>query len=183
MTDNKLIIIEAKVFAQSKHDKIIINTVSGKSFRHSDHLQEVADLVWASGGSDIEIAAAWLHDIVEDTDTTIDEITSLFGKDIADIVFSLTDSEEIKHLPTEQRKQKQTEHIAHENDSVKRIKLADQIVNVKFLRIDPKVGWKKENGYNYVLGAKKIMDKCKGISPILDNLMEVEYKKAIEILS
>ncbi len=171
------IAIRAKMFARKAHEGLGIITSSGDYKPQFEHLQEVADLVWASGGSDAEIAAAWLHDSVEDTPTTLSDIEEIFGKEIKDLVKGLTDEIEIVHLPNSDRKAKQAERIKNENDSVKRIKIADQTCNVRLIVLDPKASW-IEGAKDYVIGAKKITDHCKGISTLLDGMFDREYERA-----
>ena len=69
------------------------------------HLEEVAALVERWSGSERAIAAAWLHDTVEDCPpTSVAELEALFGKEIAGIVAELTDD---KSLPKAERKKQQ----------------------------------------------------------------------------
>jgi (p)ppGpp synthase/HD superfamily hydrolase len=102
-----------------------------------NHIEEVARLVAKSGGSQEEVIAAWLHDIVEDTDTTIPEIQELFGNDIAELVDSLTDPPAFSALPLDLRKFQQAQRLLLKDDRVKRIKLSDQISNVRSVINDP----------------------------------------------
>jgi (p)ppGpp synthase/HD superfamily hydrolase len=172
--------IRARHFTRKVHKDIIIKTVSGDVRPQFEHLQEVADLVWASSGSDIEIVAAYLHDIVEDTPVKIEEIEQMFGKEVADIVGSLTDPEESKNLPTLERKIKQAIRVKNESEKVKKIKLADQISNIRFVTTDPTPDWSFEGNQNYVRGAKLIADNCKGVSTLLDEIFDSEYRKAVD---
>ncbi len=176
--EKKNLIISARRFAREAHKAIIITTVSGDVRPQIEHLQEVADLVWTSGGNDIEIAAAWLHDSVEDTSVNLDDIENNFGKEVAEIVHGLTDSAELKGLSNAERKPKQAKRVKNESESVKRIKIADQTSNVRFVTTDPKPTWSFSENRDYVLGAKMIADECRGISPVLDHLFDSEYKKA-----
>jgi len=180
LSTTKNIIVSAKRFAREAHKTIFVTTVSGDVRPQTEHLQEVADLVWASGGSDIEIAAAWLHDSVEDTSTTLIDIENKFGKEVAEIVCGLTDSKELKGLPSTEKKLKQAERVKNESLSVKRIKIADQISNVRMFTSDSKKEKSFEENKNYVMGAKLVVDECRGISFILDQLFDNEYKKTVE---
>ncbi len=101
------------------------------------HLQEVADLIWVSGGSEEEIAAAWLHDSVEDASIAPEEIEENFGQNIARIVEGLGRLEKFRGLPVATHKMMQAETIKNESESVRRIKMADQISNVRFLGMAP----------------------------------------------
>ncbi len=55
-----------------------------------EHVATVADLVAGAGGSDLLVSAAYLHDVVEDTDATIDQLVSRFGPRVASIVDHVT---------------------------------------------------------------------------------------------
>lgn len=67
---------------------------SGEPYIH--HLIEVAYIVAELQGGPSTIIAALLHDVVEDTDVEITEIEELFGKDVANIVDSLTKIQRLK---------------------------------------------------------------------------------------
>jgi (p)ppGpp synthase/HD superfamily hydrolase len=172
----------ASQYARKAHEGMGFISVGGHDRPQTEHLQEVADLVWTSGGSDIEIAAAWLHDSVEDTVVTMDDIMNEFGDEVAALVHELTDPDELKHLPTTERKQKQAERISNESEGTRRIKLADQTSNVRCVTVDPKAEWTLEGCRNYAIGAKKIADKCKGLNSILDDAFDREYARAQEVL-
>lgn len=180
MTNHNNLIIRAKVFALCEHKDIFWEMISGRRLQQTEHLQEVADLVWASGGSDIEIASAWLHDMVEDTKITLAEIEARFENQVAANVDGLTDPPEFTDLPTAERKRRQSVRVRGKSNSVKRIKIADQTSNVRSLTVDPSKKWAEKEGElaNYIRGAKLIADECKGISPVLDALFEAEYAKA-----
>ena len=178
MTPN--LFITARRFAREIHKDLFLTTISGDKRYQFEHLNEVADLVWASGGSDAEIVAAWLHDMVEDTPITLIDIEHKFGKDVAEIVDGLTDPIDFKNYKNAERKQMQADRIGSKNESVRKIKLADQIVNIRFLTTDPEPSWSAEGNRDYIVGAKKIVDKCRGISPMLDEIFDREYKKSAE---
>lgn len=63
----------------------------GSDVPYVAHLLAVAGLVLDDGGSEKQAAAALLHDVLEDTDTTPDEIRARFGKKVARIVVACTD--------------------------------------------------------------------------------------------
>ncbi len=175
------IIYLAEEFARKAHlSDHVGKTINGIKRMRVVHLQEVADLVWASGGSDNEIAAAWLHDSVEDTSVTLDDIRKNFGEEIARIVEGLTDLEEFNDLPLQERKRKQAERVKSESLSVRRVKMADQTSNVRLVSTEPFLDWPAENNPTYIAGAKLIADACKGVSPILDDLFAKEYRKGAE---
>lgn len=88
---------------------------------------------------DIDVLmAAILHDTVEDTDTTIDEIEQHFGKTVRDIVAECTDD---KSKPKMERKRLQIEHAAGATHQAKLVKLADKLYNLRDLEQNLPEGW------------------------------------------
>ncbi len=172
---------EVKTFAREKHAPIAFDTRSGHKKPQIEHIQEVADLVWISGGTDEEIAAAWLHDTVEDTGTTLEEIESKFGKEVAEMVHGLTDLPEMLPLSLLERKRAQAKRAKTESVGVRRVKLADQISNTRYVVTNPPASWSHERNRDYCIGAKCIADECRGLSSLLDELFEKEYQKAVQI--
>lgn len=147
------------------------------------HLGEVAELTKQAGGSDEEVAAAWLHDAIEDTPTTIEEVRQEFGEEVARLVAALTDPPDDKRLPLPERKTKQAAHIEKEDASVRLIKLADQTSNVRLVGRGVLPDFDAETSINYIEGAKKIAEHCRGISALLDNLFEEACKVGFERFS
>lgn len=91
MTDDDLV-ARARAFAAEVHEG---DERKGSGLPYFDaHLEPVAELVRQSGGSDVQIAAAYLHDAAEDHggQPTLDRIRQEFGTDVADIVKDLSDS-------------------------------------------------------------------------------------------
>lgn len=86
------------------------------------------------------LAAAWLHDVIEDTETTKDEVAALFGNEIATIVFCVTDGEGVSR--SERKKEVYQKIIA--NQKAIQVKLADRIANVEACFLN---GHKKFNMY------------------------------------
>jgi hypothetical protein len=102
------------------------------------HLKAVADLV-AQVSSDPEmIAAAWLHDVVEDTPTTIEEVEREFGPQVAALVADLTDVSRPGDGHRAARKEIDRRHTAAASPRAKTIKIADILHNVRSIcRFDP----------------------------------------------
>lgn len=96
------------------------------------HPAEVARIVATVPEATEEmIAAAWLHDVVEDTGVTLDEIHLYFGADVAKLVFWLTDASKPEDGNRAARKAIDREHIAKAPAEAQTIKLADLISNTK----------------------------------------------------
>ncbi len=80
-------ILDAETFARKKHKH---QTRNDKITPYSDHLEKVVEILKNLGITDETIlAAGWLHDTIEDTDTDYDDILK-FGEETADIVATLT---------------------------------------------------------------------------------------------
>jgi guanosine-3',5'-bis(diphosphate) 3'-pyrophosphohydrolase len=97
-----------------------------------NHLIEDATLVANVGQiDDVEVLiAAVLHDVLEDTPTTADEVTARFGARVCQFVQALSDD---KSLPRKRRRQITLQELPETEELVKVIKLADLASNIKLL--------------------------------------------------
>lgn len=93
------------------------------------HCEQVAELVRSHGGTPEMIAAAWLHDTVEDCGITLDEIEDMFGTKVAEMVSDLTDVSKREDGNRAKRKEIDRLHTAKASPEAKTIKLADLISN------------------------------------------------------
>lgn len=93
------------------------------------HCQEVANIVESVNGSDIMIAAAWVHDVIEDTNLSDQDITQILGDTVAQYVLWMTDVDR-SCGNRKTRKQLDCERLRRAPNEVKTIKLADIISNV-----------------------------------------------------
>ena len=73
------------------------------------------------------LVSALLHDVIEDTEGTYEDIKEKFGKEVADIVFECSDDQT---LPKVERKIHQIESIIHKSQSAILVKIADKIANL-----------------------------------------------------
>jgi guanosine-3',5'-bis(diphosphate) 3'-pyrophosphohydrolase len=80
------------------------------------------------------IAAALLHETIEDAQTTYDELRGLFGEAVADTVVELTD---VKFLGKEARKRLQIAKAGKASQAAKQVKLADKICNLRDILASP----------------------------------------------
>lgn len=163
---------KARIFAIEAHDGQVRCNRAQEPY--VNHLREVAGLVEESGGSENELAAAWLHDVVEDTSVTFADIVEKFGVHVAGIVHGLTDPEEFGSLPLQERKVLQAKHIRFKDKSVKRVKIADQISNVRCVVKDPPIEWDNQKNLIYAETAFLIAMECGHISMFLN----IEFRKA-----
>jgi len=122
------LIKKAQDFATTVHQRI--NHVRKYTNQpYQTHLQAVAKLVSTVTNDEEVIAAAWLHDTVEDTPATLGDIERAFGKPIADLVEELTDVSKLSDGNRAARKEIDRQHLATASKRAKTIKLADLIHN------------------------------------------------------
>jgi len=129
---------------------------------YSIHLEEVSFLIQKWGGSDEAIAAAWLHDTIEDCPpTSYEDLVRLFGKNVADLVAELTDD---KSLPKQIRKELQIENAPKKSPEAALIKLADKSSNVGALADSPPEDWSLERRLEYVKWATTVVEALPKVS-------------------
>ena len=128
------------------------------------HPIRVSKTVADAGGSDNMIAAALLHDVVEDTDVTLDDICIKFGTEVADIVFWLTDVD-LSKGNRKTRKALDRDRIAKASADAQLIKLADLIDNTSSI---------VENDPHF---AKVYLEEKAKILAILDKVKDTDLFK------
>ena len=132
MEDTTDIVLGAKKFAQEKH-KNQKRKDGVTSF--TDHLEGVVNRLKNLGVTDKEVlCAAWLHDIIENTDVTFDQINERFGREIAVIVLSLTKDQ---NIPKKDREIQYITQLKEASFQTKIIKLCDISANLKDLSNAP----------------------------------------------
>lgn len=98
------------------------------------HPEEVAAIVATVTNDEEMIAAAYLHDVVEDTNVTLDQIEKEFGSDVAALVEQLTDVSKPEDGNRAARKALDLAHTATASPRAKTVKLADLISNSKSIK-------------------------------------------------
>jgi len=127
-------------------------------------------LVNEGGVEDAEVlCAAVLHDTIEDTETTADEIQSLFGHKVAAVVLEVTDD---KSLEKQVRKQRQVEHAPQISTEAKLVKLADKICNLRDILASPPADWSAERKQNYFDWAAQVVAGVRGVNPGLEAVFD-----------
>ena len=115
-----------------------------------------------------------LHDTIEDTNTTHDEIEIVFGHEIANIVAECSDDKRLDKLA---RKQAQIDHAAKISKKAKLVKIADKISNVSDIDGAPPAGWSLERKREYFDWSKKVVDQMRGTNAVLEARFDAEYAK------
>ena len=168
-------LLQAASFAARKHTG---QTRKGENVEpYINHPLEVANLLANVGGiEDYDVLiAAILHDTVEDTDTTKEDLTELFGEQVANYVLEVTDD---KALPKSERKQKQIEHAPHLSDGAKQIKLADKISNIRDVTDNPPHDWSQERRLEYVVWGEKVVAGLRGANEKLEKCFDETANRA-----
>lgn len=123
------------------------------------------------------LQAALLHDTLEDTDTTAEELEQYFGKDVRFLVQELTDD---KSLPREERKRLEIDRASNLSLRAKQIKLADKACNVEETDLTQPVGWSAERKLAYLEHASSVSQGCKGCSLELEEHFSAVLEKQRE---
>lgn len=97
-----------------------------------------------------------LHDTVEDTQTTFEEIENKFGSQVAGYVRELTDD---KSLAKEARKRAQVIHAAHKSPGAAQIKLADKLYNLNDLLNNAPADWTQTRIDHYYEWVQSVVDR------------------------
>jgi (p)ppGpp synthase/HD superfamily hydrolase len=137
-----------------------------------NHVIEVAARVAQSPSADADtVIAALLHDVIEDTDSIVDDITSRFGASVAAIVQEVTDD---KSLPKPERKRRQVATVASKSEAARRIKLADKAANLAAIAQSPPTHWDLARKRAYLEWAGDVIAGCRGVDPVLEEAFDHE---------
>ena len=174
------LILRALDFAAQKHrDQRRKDPVASPYINHPIGL---VNILWNEAGitDTVVIASALLHDTVEDTATTFEELEQEFGPTIRQVVGEVTDD---KSLPKQVRKQLQVEHAAQISDRAKLVKLADKIANVRDLVNSPPPDWPLTRVQAYLAWAKQVIDQMRGSNQSLEALFDQSYQQGVTSLA
>ena len=132
-----------------------------------NHLAEVASLLaMATDGADAElVAAGWLHDTIEDTETTREELAEKFSDRVASLVVECTDD---MSLPKAERRRLQVVDAPKKSAGAKLIKIADKISNIGArIHADPSAE-ERDDLTGYTDWAEQVVGGCRGGNQWLD---------------
>jgi len=142
-----------------------------------NHLAEVANLLaTATDGADAElVAAGWLHDTIEDTETTREELARTFSERVASLVVECTDD---MSLPKSERRRRQVADASHKSPGAKLIKIADKISNIG-ARVHPDPSpEERDDLIDYADWAEQVVNGCRGGNAWLDAKFDDTLKAA-----
>jgi guanosine-3',5'-bis(diphosphate) 3'-pyrophosphohydrolase len=172
------LLFRALAFAAEKHRDQ--RRKGAESSPYINHPIAVASLLVQEGGvSDVRVlCAALLHDTIEDTRTTLEELQSEFGPEIASIVVELTDD---KSLPRARRKDLQIEHAPHLGREAKLVKLADKTCNLRDVLSAPPADWSLARRQEYFEWAWRVVAGVRGVNPGLERAFDAAYARRQEL--
>ena len=173
MSDLELL-IRAAAYAADKH-----RTQRRKDAAQTPYINHplgLARTLSVEGGvSDVDVlCAALLHDTIEDTETTGEDIEREFGPKIRAIVEAVTDD---KTLPKAERKRLQVEHAAHIGREAQLVKLADKICNLRDVASSPPDRWDLQRRQDYFDWGKSVIDRLRGVHPQLEAVFDEAYAR------
>lgn len=172
---NLNVIFDALEYASKMH-----STQRRKDNRDTPYINHPIDvarmLVTTGGITDSDtLAAAILHDTVEDTEATAEDLAELFGSKIRDLVLECTDD---KSLPKEERKRLQIVNASHKSQPAKCIKMADKISNIRDISLSPPAFWTIERMQEYLNWAEKVVSGLRGTNQPLEDLFDKTLETA-----
>jgi guanosine-3',5'-bis(diphosphate) 3'-pyrophosphohydrolase len=172
MEDPTGAILSALQFAAHKHRDQRRKDLEASPY--INHPIALANVLWDEGRvhDASVICAALLHDTIEDTETTEQEIRGLFGAKVAHIVAEVSDD---KTHDKATRKRLQIEHAPHISREAKLVKLADKICNLRDMGASPPKTWPKSRVREYFDWAKAVVDGLRGVHPRLEAIFDDAY--------
>lgn len=164
--------------------KLLLHAASFAADRHRDqrrkgsdarpyinHPLNVANLLSDIGGirdADV-LAAAILHDTIEDTDTSEADLRMMFNNRVASIVVEVSDN---KTLEKAVRKRLEIEHAPHMSPEAKAVKLADKTSNIIDVMTNPPEDWSDAQRVEYLNWAESVVNGLRGVNAGLEEYFD-----------
>jgi len=166
------LLIDALAFAADKHRRQRRKDPDASPY--INHPIALARVLSVEGRvRDVKVlAAAVLHDTLEDTETTYEELHERFGQAIASVVREVSDD---KTLTAAERKQLQIEHAGQLSRRARLVKLADKTCNLRDLVTNPPHEWGLQRRRDYFDWAKKVVDRIRGTDKKLERAFDYAY--------
>lgn len=168
-------LLQAAAFAARKHRRQLRKDSEGMPY--INHPIAVAQVLASEAGITDEelLVAALLHDTVEDTNTTLDEIQETFGPVVCSLVAEVTDD---RTLEKAERKQRQVDKAPHASPRAKQLKIADKICNLRDIATAPPGNWELRHKLGYLEWSRRVVEGCRGVSPALETLYDSAFEDA-----
>ncbi len=169
------IVIQALKFAAFKHRYQQRQSGDDQPIPYLNHPIEVMHILSEAGITNPDIlSAALLHDTLEDTETTIEELLQHFGPTITNLVIEATDDQT---PPRAERYAAQVVKVPHYSHDAKLIKLADRIANIKDSIIPPAT-WSRERQLGHFAQSQKIVNLMRGTHEKLEAMYDKAFQQA-----
>ena len=167
-------LIAAATFAAHKHRDQ--RRKGAEASPYINHPLSVADVLANEGGVEdlTTLVAALLHDTIEDTQTTAEEIAARFGAEAAAVVMEFTDD---KRLDKSERKRRQVLHAATISHRAQLVKLADKICNLRDLVSSPPADWPLARRREYFEWSRAVIDQLRPANPRLAAVFDAAYAR------
>ena len=166
------LLMDALAFSSYKHRRQRRKDVEASPY--INHPIALARVLAIEGGvtDHKTLAAAILHDTLEDTETTFEELKEQFGTTIAQIVREVSDD---KTLSAIERKRLQIEHAQHLSRRARLVKLADKTCNIRDVAANSPHGWNLARRREYFDWAKRVIDQFRGTHKKLEAVFDEAY--------
>ncbi len=162
--DSNNIVWNALEFAAFKHR--LQRRKGNHRLPYINHPIAVTGILQRFGETDPELlSAALLHDVLEDTDSSEEELKVLFGEHITKMVMEVTDD---MTLLSKERKALQIKHAAALSTEAKKIKIADKTANTLDLYKHP-LSWSITRKKRYIQWARNVVKECRGVNKALED--------------
>ena len=168
------LLLKALAFAAERHSRQRRKDVDASPY--INHPIALANVLANEAGIDNAevLAAAVLHDTLEDTETTVADLDAAFGPRICRIVLEVTDD---KTLAKAVRKQLQIDLAPQLSHEAKLVKLADKICNLRDVATIPPAGWPLERRQAYFDWARQVVDRMRGSHAVLEAIFDAAYAR------
>ena len=163
------LLLKAIHFASRKHNNQ--RRKDQETSPYINHPISVAETLWRVGQvrDMITIISGILHDTVEDTDATPDELQAEFNCEIRAVVEEVSDN---KVLTKDDRKRLQVENAHHKSRAARHIKLADKICNIQDIIASPPKDWSKGRKMEYVRWSQAVVNRIRGTNTALETYFD-----------
>lgn len=169
------LLLRALVFASAKHR--LQRRKDREALPYIKHPIEVAAILADCGVDDADtLRAAILHDTIEDTETTAEELEAEFGPVVRRIVEEVTDD---KRLPKPERKDQQVLMAASLSREAKLVKIADKTANTRDMVWSPPEAWDQERRETYLRWTARVVAGCRGVNAELEALYDTAFEEGL----
>jgi guanosine-3',5'-bis(diphosphate) 3'-pyrophosphohydrolase len=174
------LVLEAASFAADRHRNQ--RRKDEEASPYINHPLAIAHILATEGGiaDPVILCAALLHDTIEDTETSLEELRERFGDEIAGIVAEVTDDQS---LPKAEQKRLQVARASSKSRGAKLVKLADKISNLRDILAAPPVSWSIGKRRDYFLWAGEVAEGLRGENAVLDAAFDAAYSTGLSSLS